>query len=129
VIFGVGVDMVEIERVRLAIGRHGERFAGRILAECEWPDYRQARNPVAFLAKCFAAKEALGKATGLGIRTPVTLRAMWLHRSPLGQPAFGFSPVLSDWLRSRGIARSHVSIADERSAVIAFVVLESGSVA
>lgn len=123
-ISGIGVDLVATARVREALGRHGERFAGRILAECEWDGFRAARDPARWLAKCFAAKEAFGKATGIGIRAPVTLRALWLTRDPLGRPGLGFAPAVDRWLAERGIRRHHLSLTDERDVVAAFVVLE-----
>jgi len=123
-ISGIGVDLVATARVREALGRHGERFAGRILAECEWEGFRSARDPARWLAKCFAAKEAFGKATGIGIRAPVTLRALWVTRDALGRPALGFAPAVDRWLMERGIRRHHLSLTDERDVVAAFVVLE-----
>ena len=123
-ISGIGVDLVATARVREALGRHGERFAGRILAECEWEGFRSARDPARWLAKCFAAKEAFGKATGIGIRAPVTLRALWVTRDALGRPALGFAPAVDRWLAERGIRRHHLSLTDERDVVAAFVVLE-----
>ena len=126
-IYGVGVDMVETRRVREAVERHGDAFAGRILAEAEWPAYRSARDPSRVLAKSFAAKEAFGKATGLGIRAPVTLRAFWVQRDTLGKPSFGFGESLGAWLAGRGITGHHLSLSDEGSLVIAFVTLEGTS--
>ena len=123
-ISGIGVDLVATARVREALGRHGERFASRILAECEWEGFRSARDPARWLAKCFAAKEAFGKATGIGIRAPVTLRALWVTRDALGRPALGFAPAVDRWLMERGIRRHHLSLTDERDVVAAFVVLE-----
>jgi holo-[acyl-carrier protein] synthase len=125
-ISGIGVDLVATARVREALGRHGERFAGRILAECEWEGFRSARDPARWLAKCFAAKEAFGKATGIGIRAPVTLRALWVTRDALGCPGLGFAPAVDRWLAERGIRRHHLSLTDERDMVAAFVVLERG---
>jgi holo-[acyl-carrier protein] synthase len=125
-ISGIGVDLVATKRVRDALGRHGERFAGRILAECEWEGFRAARDPARWLAKCFAAKEAFGKATGIGIRAPVTLRALWVTRDALGRPGLGFAPAVDRWLTEQGIRRHHLSLTDERDVVAAFVVLERG---
>jgi len=125
VIFGVGIDLVETQRMRDSLERHGERFAGRILAESEWEDFRKARDGAVFLAKAFAAKEALGKACGTGIRNPVNLRSMWLLRDDLGKPSLAFAPDLGAWLSERRIVRHHLSLTDERAHVAAIVVLET----
>lgn len=76
-IVGIGTDLIEIERIEAACARHGERFAQRILGPAEWRRYgerrsRSARRGLAFLATRFAAKEAISKALGLGMRTPMT---------------------------------------------------------
>jgi len=126
VIAGVGVDIVEIARVARGLEAHGENFARRILADAEWPGFQESPVHAAFLAKRFAAKEAFGKALGTGVRAPATLRAMWVEHDALGRPSFGFDVALGAWLLQRGVARHHLSLSDERSAAIAFVVLESG---
>jgi holo-[acyl-carrier protein] synthase len=63
----VGIDVVEIERVRAALERHGRRFAERCFTPRE-RDYCDARpNPAQHYAGRFAAKEAVGKALGTGV--------------------------------------------------------------
>jgi holo-[acyl-carrier protein] synthase len=64
VIFGVGTDVVEIERIEKALKRFGERFAQRVLCEPELRRFRSHNKPAAYLAKRFAAKEAFTKALG-----------------------------------------------------------------
>lgn len=60
-IVGIGTDIVEISRIEAVIGRSGDRFAKRILSDAEWDVYRQHKQPVRFLAKRFAVKEAASK--------------------------------------------------------------------
>src|SRR5688572_9079086 len=71
-IYGIGMDLCEIGRIRKALERWGERFAQKILVESEMQRFRRHRKPEAFLAKRFAAKEAFSKAVGRGIRHPVS---------------------------------------------------------
>lgn len=59
-----GVDLVEIERIRDAIERHGDKFVARIFTEAE---QRACNGRVPSLAARFAAKEAVSKALGCGI--------------------------------------------------------------
>ena len=75
-IYGVGTDVVLIERLREMYERHGERCLGRLLADGEREDFASAPDPARFLAKRFAAKEAFGKALGTGVRVPATLTAV-----------------------------------------------------
>ncbi len=124
-IYGVGIDLVETQRLRDSLAAHGERFANRILAEAEWDGFRAARDGALFLAKAFAAKEALGKAAGTGIRAPVNLRDIWVARDALGKPSLHFGPALAAWLAERRIVRWHLSLTDERAHVAAVVILET----
>jgi holo-[acyl-carrier protein] synthase len=123
-IAGIGSDLVEIDRIRAALARHGERFARRILSPAEWPDWASAHDPARLLAKRFAAKEAFAKAAGTGLRAPVTLSALAVTHDTLGRPGWAFSDPLASWLQQRGIVHCHLSISDERSQCLAFVVLE-----
>lgn len=68
-ISGIGIDIIELERIELAVERN-ERFVQRILTEkeCEiYESYRRPKRKIEFLAGRFAAKEAFAKATGSGI--------------------------------------------------------------
>lgn len=67
VVLGVGTDIVEVERIRSAHERHGERFLKRIYTESELTYCQKHRDPHPFLAARFAAKEAASKAFGTGI--------------------------------------------------------------
>jgi len=124
-IAGIGVDIVQVARVEQALERFGDRFAQRLLAPSEWPEYEAAGRPAAFLAKRFAAKEAFGKALGTGIRAPATFHAIQVVRDALGKPGFRFGAELASWLSRRGVERHHLSITDEQIAAVAMVVLES----
>jgi holo-[acyl-carrier protein] synthase len=124
VIHGVGVDIVAIARIERLLARHGERAAVRLLAAAEMERYRQTSKPAAFLAKRFAAKEALGKALGLGVRDPATLHNIAVTSDDLGRPGFDYAPPLADWMRARRL-RAHLSLSDETDTALAFVVVES----
>ena len=63
----IGTDIVEIQRIASALERQGDKFVQRILTESEIAEYQARGNSVAFLAKRFAAKEAIAKALGTGI--------------------------------------------------------------
>lgn len=123
-IYGIGTDIVESARIAQSLKKYGERFARRLLAEQEWSDYIKSAKPVLFLAKRFAAKEALSKAMGTGLRSPVTLNNIMIDHTPLGQPYFRFHPELVELIEREGIIRHHLSLSDELNLASAFVVLE-----
>lgn len=122
-IFGVGTDIVAIERLTHMWERHGERALERILAVEEREACRAAREPGRFLAKRFAAKEALAKALGTGIRAPVLLTAIAVGHDDLGKPHYRLAPDLAKYLAERGLT-PHLSLSDERDCALAFAVVE-----
>ena len=122
-IFGIGTDIVAIERIERMLEQHGKKTAEKLLAPVETESFQAAANPSAFLAKRFAAKEALGKALGLGLRAPATLHNIAVIHDALGKPRFDFAPLLNAWLAERCL-RVHLSITDETGTAIAFVVVE-----
>ena len=122
-IAGIGTDIVAVARMAEYFERHGERGLEKMLAPAEREACRTSPEPARFLAKRFAAKEALGKALGTGIRAPVLLPEIAVEHDALGKPIFGFSAALADHLAGRGLT-THLSISDERDYAVAFVVLE-----
>jgi holo-[acyl-carrier protein] synthase len=123
-IYGVGTDVVEIERIEKALERFGERFAMRILCAPELERFRNHRLPANYLAKRFAAKEAFTKALGTGIHAPANWHGVWVSNLRSGKPQLEFSPALAALLRERGIGRSHLTLTDERGMAAATVILE-----
>ena len=126
-IYGVGTDVVEIERIEKALERWGERFAERVLCDPELRRFRRHRQPAAYLAKRFAAKEAFTKALGTGIKAPANWHGVWVANLPSGKPQLEFSADLQRLLSDRGISRAHVSLTDERGVAMATVILECAS--
>jgi len=123
VIYGIGTDIVQIARVRAALERHGEAFAARILAKAEWGEWQASRDQARFLAKRFAAKEAFGKALGIGLSPPSTLRAMAVQHDEQGRPGFAYDDALSVHMSSNAL-RAFLSLTDEKDYVVAFAVVE-----
>ncbi|MEQ1526977.1 MAG: holo-ACP synthase [Gallionella sp.] len=124
-IFGIGTDVVEFARIENLFARYGERFARRVLSEREWAEFQANTNQPRFLAKRFAAKEAFSKAVGSGLCEPVSLRRIAITHDGLGKPVLQFDEKLRSYLAQLGINAHHLSISDERSTVVAFVVLET----
>ncbi|MDT3707712.1 MAG: holo-ACP synthase [Thiobacillus sp.] len=123
-IHGIGTDLLDARRIRDGLARFGEHYADRILAPAEHAAYYVSRDPARYLAKCFAAKEAFAKATGTGLRAPVTLRNIAVLRDARGKPHIECAPELAAWLASREVSAHHVSLSDEGDLVLAYVILE-----
>lgn len=122
-IFGVGTDIAEISRLGDLYQRQGERALEKILAPAERAACKASTDPARFLAKRFAAKEALGKAFGTGVRDPLLLPDIAIEHDKLGKPFFVFSDALKKLFAERKLI-AHLSISDEREFAIAFVILE-----
>lgn len=128
-IFGVGTDTVEVARIEAAVARHGVRFAQRILGPRELIVHaaRAARSQVRgtlFLATRFAAKEAISKALGLGMRHPMHWRAAQIVNAASGRPQVVADRELAEFLRQRRI-RLHVSISDVENLALAYAIAET----
>ncbi|MCX8016835.1 MAG: holo-ACP synthase [Rhodocyclaceae bacterium] len=122
-IHGVGVDLVAIARLARLWQRHGERALEKLLAPAERAECSAYADPARFLAKRFAAKEALAKALGTGLRAPVLLTAIAVTHDAWGKPAFAFEAQLAAWIARRGL-NCHLSLSDEADHALAFVVVE-----
>lgn len=123
-IYGVGTDVVEIGRIEQSLARFGDRFARRILCPPELERFARHRQPAAYLAKRFAAKEAFTKALGTGIHAPANWHGVWVVNLRSGKPVLEYSEALRQLLEERRIARSHLSLTDERDVAMATVILE-----
>lgn len=124
-IFGIGTDIVEFARIDAMWQRHGQRLAARLLSASELPELDGHAHPARFLAKRFAAKEAFSKAVGSGLRHPVSLTRISVTHDGLGKPVLQFDALLRTYLAQMGISGHHLSISDERTTIVAFVVLET----
>ncbi|WP_334187486.1 holo-ACP synthase [Noviherbaspirillum sp.] len=127
-IYGIGTDIIQISRIEAALARNGERFAEKILGPEELEKYRRRKIKVEarglrFLATRFAAKEAFSKAIGLGMRMPMTWRAMQTLNAPSGKPVAVTSGALKEFMEQNGLT-AQVSITDEADYAVAFVIVE-----
>ena len=124
-IISVGTDLVKIARIEQALARWGQRFVKKLLSseECSLLESRSA-NPAAFLAKQFAAKEAVCKALGTGMRQGVSFPAIGIGRNPYGAPLVQLSGAALARQNKLNIAAWHLSISDESGYALAFVIAE-----
>ena len=123
-IVGIGVDLVRVERLANSLERFGERFAHKILGEGEREAFHDSARPAHFLAKRFAAKEAVAKAVGTGFRDGLTLPQIQVENDPLGRPMLRFTGRAAELIEERGVTASHLSLSDEEEHAVAYVVLE-----
>lgn len=130
-IYGIGTDIVLVQRIEDLLARYGERFARRVLGPDELTEFKRrasrgAHGPgysARYLAKRFAAKEAFSKALGLGLRGPMTLLSLQILNDRRGKPIPVARKALEGYLRERSLV-GHVSLSDEIDSAMAFVIIE-----
>ena len=123
-IFGIGTDILRLERVAAAHARFGRRFAERLLMPEELALFDRGRGtPVRFLAMRFAAKEAIVKALGTGFAHGMWLRDAGVLPDPRGRPEIIWSPRGQQLCQRLGVGAGHISLSDEAGLVVAMVVL------
>ena len=124
-IYGIGTDIVSIERIQNILNKNRDGFINRVLTEHEKALFANKADSAAFCAKRFAAKEAFSKALGTGIGRIVSFQDLTVRSNESGKPYFMPSEKLRLYLQEKGIKHGHVSISDESQNALAFVVLET----
>ena len=121
---GIGIDIIEIERIERALARHPERMKKRLYTEAE-REYCEARaNPMLHYAARFAAKEAFSKAVGTGMAKGFGWQDAAILNHPGGEPYVLLSDRGREILTARGATRAHVSLSHSNTVACAVIVIE-----
>ena len=123
---GVGVDILEKERVFMIHKKYGKRFQERVLGDSEIKaiEGKSLNNQIRFISNNFACKEAVAKALGLGFTEGISLKEIEILRKPSGQPFITLNGNTDKVAKKIGIKKFHVSISDTKKLSMAFVVGE-----
>jgi holo-[acyl-carrier protein] synthase len=121
-IVGIGIDIIEVERIAQAIERYGEQFLRRIYTdhEREYCERAHATRMVHYAAR-FAAKEAFSKAIGTGITSGFRFRECGVINAASGKPQIALSGDLAGRWSSH---RIHLSLSHTHQYAVACVVIE-----
>ena len=121
-IIGVGTDIVEVDRIRKAFSRRPEKFRRKILA-AEEIEKTPVTREIEYLAKRFAAKEAISKVLGTGMQYGVSFGdILILTDLETGQPLVELKGHAKQQASMKGINRILISISDEKDYAMAFAV-------
>jgi holo-[acyl-carrier protein] synthase len=123
VIIGLGIDMVETDRIERIWSRFGRKFSDRILTAEEAANL--PNKPAEYLAARFAAKEAGVKALGTGFTGGITFLSLAVRRLETGKPELELNGRAMDRAETLGVGRIHLSLTHTRIAAAAVVVLET----
>ena len=100
-IFGIGTDIVNIKRMEKSLKRNGDAFKKRIFSKNEIIYCEKKKNPSTFYAKRFAAKEALTKALGTGIRKGINFKNIVVSNNYLGKPTIKLNGPTATYLKKK----------------------------
>lgn len=118
---GIGVDIIEIERIRESIESRGNRFLEKVFTPHEIAYCAAKANSAQHYAARFAAKEALSKALSTGWAGEFRWKDVELTNDPSGQPHIALHGPLRDGLAGNAV---HVSLSHSHSHVVAMVIID-----
>ncbi|MFZ8865274.1 MAG: holo-ACP synthase [Rickettsiales bacterium] len=125
-IYGIGVDIVEIKRITKLYDKFADKFVRKLLSDLELQRFSQLESNLkknSFLAKRYAAKEALAKALGTGFRGDLTLNKISVINNDIGKPEILLAKELSNNLPDE--LKFFISLSDEKQYAIAYVIIEN----
>ncbi len=123
-ILGIGIDIIEVARVKSSLEKFGERFVNRILLPEEIAYCQAHKEPGPFVAARFAAKEAISKAFGTGIGAQLGWHDMEVRRRESGEPYVVLHGGGLKLLESRGGKHVLISLSHTQGHAAAVAILE-----
>jgi holo-[acyl-carrier protein] synthase len=125
VIVGTGIDLAEVDRIRQAAERYGQRFIKRIYTDAEVAYVERKANRFERYAARFAAKEAGMKALGTGWRLGVRWRDFEVVNLPSGRPTLRLHGRAAEIAGQLGVKSVSLSLTHTAETGMAFVILEA----
>jgi holo-[acyl-carrier protein] synthase len=123
-VLGIGIDLVEVDRIQSSLEQFGDRFIDRILTPAEAAYCRQYQNPAPHVAVRFAAKESVAKAFGTGIGAELNWRDIEVCRRESGQPTVVLHGAGQALMARRGVQTISISLSHTARYATAVTVLE-----
>jgi len=123
-IVGIGIDIVQIIRIKRLIGRWGSKFTKRVFSLNEITYSGTHLKSEQHFAANFAVKESFAKALGTGFKGELRIRDIEVLRDQAGKPYVNLSGKAKEKIEKLGINRIHTSISHDGEYSIAFVILE-----
>jgi len=121
-IYGIGIDIIRVERMRQVVEKWEEKFLRRVFTEQEISYCYKRKNPFLSLAVRFAAKEALIKAIGSEI--PVSFKDIEVTNNDTGKPSLTVKGKLEALFNNYSIKKIYLSLSHEHDYGVACVVIE-----
>ena len=100
-ILGIGTDIVNVKRIEKSLRSNGDSFKKRVFSKNEIIYCEKRKNPFTFYAKRFAAKEALSKALGTGIRKGIDFKNIEISNDRFGKPSIKLMGSTANFLKKK----------------------------
>lgn len=113
-VFGIGIDVVEVDRIATAIERHGEAFLAKLFTPSEREYCESRKRPALHYAARFAAKEAVSKTFRTGIGGNAGLLEMEVVNDESGAPRIRLSGAAEAFARKHQITEIQISLTHAR---------------
>jgi holo-[acyl-carrier protein] synthase len=123
-IVGIGIDLVNIGRLRGVLDRYGIRFLERVLTANERAYCERHQDPAPQVASRFAAKEAVLKALGTGLARGIRWQDVEVRREERAPPRICLSGRAAEEAAALGVDRVHLSLSHDHETAVAMVILE-----
>jgi holo-[acyl-carrier protein] synthase len=124
-ILGIGVDMIEVERIQHSLDRFGERFMKRVFTDGEIAYCQSMKFPARHFAARFAAKEAVSKAFGTGIGKAMGWRDIDVHKKESGEPFLVLHAGAEALAQKRAVKSAWISLSHTEHHAVAMISLET----
>lgn len=126
-IVGTGIDIVLVSRIAEALERHGDRYLARVYTEGEilYCGAKKRGASQAYAVR-YAAKEAVAKALGVGIRRGLNFKDIEVVLDPLGKPSIRLHASAAAIASERGVESLHIALSHEGDWAVAFALAEGG---
>ncbi|MEC7832606.1 MAG: holo-ACP synthase [Pseudomonadota bacterium] len=122
---GIGIDLVNNERIELIYRKYKDSFALKILSQEELKKFYTSKSKTTFLSKRFASKEAFSKALGTGLyRDGLYPTHLTIQHDKFGKPTFLINKIASKFLDKISATSAYLSITDTEEHTAAVVVIE-----
>ena len=121
-IYGLGIDLVNISRMKRVLDRQGERFQQRVFGTDEISYAFARKNPAQHLAACFASKEAVIKALGFSFNEGLSWLQIQVAHGETGRPEIILSGAAEEHARKLGIKHIHLSISHDHDYAVAVAI-------
>jgi holo-[acyl-carrier protein] synthase len=126
VIFGIGTDLIKVDRIKRLLDSN-PRFFDKVFCASEREYCRQKANPAQSFAVRFAAKEAFMKALGTGWDKGISFKEIRVISDDKGKPEIELSGATLDYFQYHNLSRIHLSLSHEKDYAVAYVIVETES--